>query len=493
MGEPSGRWMRVSTRKQDESITQEHDVTEWETSHGYDVKAEYVVHGYSAFKGNRTFDAEWAKVLKDFRDGTIKVLVVWKMNRIDRKRIAYDMIREVSDLGGRIEFVTEPYLNDLSAPMARVNLTIQEEIAYGESKNRQDYANATLQTHRASGAISERPPFGYMVTGEKHRKVFAPDPRLVPVVIEIFDRCIQRQSLNAIAAWLDSKGIPTGQRRTSKWSASSLKHIINNPAYIGYRQDRTGKHIGICEPLISADAWQAANDALKTPTPRGPILAENTALLSGVLYCPVCGQNSPMYRLKSHGPGGRGHEFYYRCAGRGAQRRGCGNMIKLADLDARVSEVMASNTNPVMVRVRHGLGNFKAELADIQFQLDTLSQQGLSDEDEDLRRAELRAKRDEIRSREPSGPTFTMETLKDDKGNIITYAAQWNSLNPGERNDWLKTSGFRVYAYRTVYKRGVPARLRNTARRAGGIPAEYISRTVNISTDGLGIYLISTA
>ena len=58
--ERSGRWLRVSTGRQEEGM-QVPDVERWESARNYDVKRVYTVHGGSAFKGNKKFDDEWAK------------------------------------------------------------------------------------------------------------------------------------------------------------------------------------------------------------------------------------------------------------------------------------------------------------------------------------------------------------------------------------------------------------------------------------------------
>ena len=56
-------------------------------------------------------------------------------------------------------------------------------------------------------------------------------------------------------------------------------------------------------------------------------------MLSGVLSCPAC-DDSPMYRLASG---------YYRCTGRGADRRGCGNMVRPRLVDAAVDQIITQD------------------------------------------------------------------------------------------------------------------------------------------------------
>ena len=81
MAERSARWLRVSTnkkaRQQDEG-QQIPDIEQWESGHGYDVRKTYTIRGASAFKGNKKFDAMWAQVIKDIKNGVFTVLVVWK-------------------------------------------------------------------------------------------------------------------------------------------------------------------------------------------------------------------------------------------------------------------------------------------------------------------------------------------------------------------------------------------------------------------------------
>ena len=391
----------------------------------------------SAFKGNKKFDAEWAKVLKDITNGVFTVLVVWKTDRIDRKLETYKRIREVVEAGGRIEFVTEPHLNDLSTMGGRVALKIQEEIAYGESEKKQHMAQRTIANHRVSGAITSRPPFGYAVEGEKHNKRFTVVEDRRAVVKTIFEMCIAGDSLVTIAKWLDAEGIPTA--RGGKWSNTALKNIINNTAYMGYITADDGKVTGQCPEIIDAATHKAANAALKSRPLRGPILAENRALCAGVLSCPVCGIDSPMYRIKAGGgPKGGGQAYYYRCAGKGAQRKGCGNMVRLELVDAAVNEAMSNNHDEITKRVYVPGHNHDAEIADVDFRISQLSPEGLT-------RAEYRAMEDKLWDEKETlqnlphvDDTWTTEPVRDSKGNVVTYASKWATSDADGKREMLK-------------------------------------------------------
>ena len=115
-GEPHeqvGVWLRVSTLVQEED-EQRPSIMRWVRDHRYCVVREYKIHGESAFKGSKKFDRKWAEVIKDFHESVITCLVTWNTKRIDRKLQTIQMIGEVVREHGRIEFISQPHLNDLS-------------------------------------------------------------------------------------------------------------------------------------------------------------------------------------------------------------------------------------------------------------------------------------------------------------------------------------------------------------------------------------------
>ncbi len=283
--------------------------------------------------------------------------------------------------------------------------------------------------------LSGRPAFGYRIAGSQYDKTLEPIPELVPYVVGIFDRVIAGDSLASIAAWLDSEHVPTNNRNQVKWQPRTLSNMIRCTTYIGIMREKSGKIILKDFPaIIDSGTFQRANDAIKSRPRRGPIIQENRALCSAVLFCPVCHQDSPMYRIK----GGNGHRtFYYRCTGIGTQRKGCGNMVKLTTTDALVHEAMSELTEHIIRTERH---DFSAELADVQYQLANLSSQGLTDDAEDAERMRLRAERDRLESLEGVPVIRQVDTGE-------SYAQHWLTLTTdADRNTWLRNSGIRVYA-----------------------------------------------
>jgi DNA invertase Pin-like site-specific DNA recombinase len=427
--ERSGRWLRVSSNRQDEQ-DQVPDCQRWESAHDYDVKRIYTVHGGSAFKGNKKFDDEWAKVIRDIINGVITVLVVWKTDRIDRKLNTYQMIKEVVEAGGRVEFVTQPHLNDLSHMGGRVALKVQEEVAYEESVVKSD---RTLNTHailRSNGFITGRPMFGYTIVGAKKSKRYEVDENLRPIVVEIFNRCIAGDSLVTIARWLDSKGIATP--RGGLWSAASLRNVIRSRAYMGYITNGDGKVVGTCPLIIDADSHKLANTKLSSRPKRGPALPENKKLCSDRLSCARCG--SPMYHQKT----GSMNYSYYRCNGSGPARKGCGNMIRIEGVDAAVDESMSADHRPIQKRTYIPGHNHDAEIADVDFRITQLSPEGLTRAEYMVKLQALWDEKESYEHMEDVPDNWTTEEVKDADGNVVTYASAWRSADFQSKRAMLK-------------------------------------------------------
>jgi site-specific DNA recombinase len=300
-----------------------------------------------------------------------------------------------------------------------------------------------LDELRDDGKLTNRPPWGYKSFGEKYDHSMVPTDLGREYIPEIYKRVIAGDSLGNIAAWLTSEGVPCS-RADGKWWAKTIGFIIRNPAYQGFRcaQDpktkKYGKVLFRCEQLVDPDIWKAANDALTTRPQRrhGGTVPDNRAMLSGALRCPHC--DGPMYRTPA---GTTKRIFYYRCAGRGAARKGCGNVINVSTADNAVNEIiMVTFSTPVMVRRLIPGTDHAADLEAVKFEIRHLPDRELPDDEHDAELARLRAQRDFIASL----------PVTEDQIELIpsgeTYSQLWEGLSSTERGSWLVSQGFTVLA-----------------------------------------------
>ena len=321
---------------------------------------------------------------------------------------------------------------------------VAAERAYEERQEIMQRTKTELDALRDAGKLVGRAPFGFTIAGERYDRKLVPTEIGRKYIPQIYQKCIDGWSMAQIAAWLNAEGV---KPQSGKWWPRSIGLIIKSPTYLGFRcqQDpktgEFGKILHRCEALVDAGTWKAANEAFTGRPKRGYFDAENRAMLAGGLVCARC--DSPMYAMTA-GRDKRNKPYrYYRCHGTGALRKGCGNLVRVDVADSAVSRIIAEDFNTPVMEYRIIRGNeaeIETELEKIRFEICQLGSLGLSDEEEDSRCAELRARRDEVQ-----GIMLIEDTVKLVKTGEL-YAALWARLSIPERGPWLTKHGFRVYA-----------------------------------------------
>jgi site-specific DNA recombinase len=141
--------------------------------------------------------------------------------------------------------------------------------------------------------------YGYEIEkGEKVQRIKESEAAIVRRIFDLYAN--QNTPLNAIARILNTEKIPS--KLNSKWSATSVKSLLQNSNYAGYvrygvkQPDRFFEAEGNHEPIISEELFTKAQTVMKqngkaAPTKRG--LEPNYFL--GMLNCSLCGT-----RLRPH-------------------------------------------------------------------------------------------------------------------------------------------------------------------------------------------------
>jgi DNA invertase Pin-like site-specific DNA recombinase len=347
MSERARLWQRVSTGGQDEA-SQLPDLIRWcdTQNYTYELDERYVIHGKSAYHKKQAAALE--RAISDMANGQYTVLVVWAFDRIQRGSTleAFMLAEQARAAGGRIEYVLDTYLNETNE-MSDVMLALAATAARQESKRKSERIRIKQDALRAAGSVTGRPPWGYEITCtvckapprrpgcKDHKKIFTPTAEGRRFIPPVFQMVIDGTSLRDIAEWLTGEG--AGGKA---WHEHYMRQkLVGNSTYYGQR--RNGGQLET-EALVSYSTWQEANAAIASRARPGRSNSKNEkALLSPVCDSPHCDATgplpSPMYRINARG------FWYYRCHGKGPQRHGCGNMIPLKELDARVTEVMEAD------------------------------------------------------------------------------------------------------------------------------------------------------
>lgn len=445
--ERAGRWLRVSTKGQDEK-NQESDVDAWIASHGYELgecgpnsDGTYRLKA-SASKGMQQEMLDL--VVEDMRENRITVLVVWKSNRIERRGAwnAFDLARKVRDAGGRIEYVVDAYLNDTNS-MSDVMLALAATKDKQYSQDLSDAIRAAQERIRSNNGVVTCLPWGYHLVGDKYSKVGVPTDECREYWPKVLGRCIAGDSCRTIATWLDSEAVrPT---KGGNWNEDVIRRLIRNPTYCGRRLGGNDAPLLTLEAVVSVAVWVKANEALRNRPHRGPRSPRVNPVkpMLASLKCLRC--DSPMWRIHA---GSRDRDnYYYRCAGSGPQRKGCGNMVVLARLETKVACHMLTRFNePYQIKEWSEGTNWDAEIADTVQSLGELpkklSQGELAVAEYNQRHAELMTQLADYQYKNEheaiSGGWEYLDVLNDD-GSVMTQGQHFFDLDREGRREYLKT------------------------------------------------------
>lgn len=420
--------------------TQDQHAREWAEREGHEIVAVAADRGTSGKVPPRKRRELGPWLTDPARLAQYDGIVSYSVDRISRDFVDTPELRKWALERGKWLFVVKDGLRwsaeDQSQGMVWAVYAERANDEWGEIRERSMRAQAAL---RERGALVGRPPFGYAAAGERGARSLAPTDEGRKYVPEVFRRVIAGESLARVAAWLDGEGVRAGGER---WWPRTVGQLVRCPTYKGRRADAAGRVIHECEPLVDALTFKRAGLALDGRPKRGPARPERRAMLAGAVFCPRC-EDSPMYRIGCGA--GAGRSFYYRCAGRGAQRKGCGNMVPLARADAAVEGIAARTFGWRKVTVAKFVAgsNHEAELEAVRDEMRQLALRDLPDAEHDAELARLRGERDRLAAL-PCEPDRTVEV---ETGQ--TYAELWAGVPRAERGPWLARHGFRVTADRS--------------------------------------------
>jgi DNA invertase Pin-like site-specific DNA recombinase len=397
----------------------------------------YELNDKSASKGEQ--QEKLNEMLADMREGTIKVLVCWRSNRLERRGVEalFKLLSDVKKANGRVESTTEPLLGtaDISGEATTaLGAIIDHQFSV---KLSEDTARAITQIKASGHVYNGNVGWGFDIVGPKYGRTIVPTDECREYAPEIFRRCIKGESLRQIAAWLDSEGVQTA--RGGRWNEGSVRWIIRNRVYAGRLLDGSGQTILECEAVVDQSIWDRANTALRNHPKRGPIAKTNRPLLAN-LKCARC-EDSPMYRIFAS----RGHSkrYFYRCTGRGPQRKGCGNMVPLDWTDDIVfSRIFIHSYKPHQDKQWVDGKNWDDQISNVKQDIREATE---AERFTDV--AELAAKLADLRHKNETDSTtghyeYT-DVLKGD-GTVMTEGEYYQSLDLDGKREYLKTRDIRV-------------------------------------------------
>jgi site-specific DNA recombinase len=339
-------YARVSSTAQRENQTIESQLRvlpSFVKSQGWQLVGTYIDDGKSAKAGKLDKRDGFARLAKDAAAGAFDVLVVIDIDRLTRTD---DMRERAAILGpfqtANIRIVTPNGGElDLRTMLGEMYVTMQAMFAAEENKKRAERTKRG-QIHLAQngGKPSGRTPYGLRYNNAARE--WSLDPERAKHVREIFRRVIAGDSCRTIALDFEARDVPPPSKRWEIWTV----HTIATARYpIGEWMARHAQRIMVRVPaILDESTWQQAQRAIARTKLRGLRRTKHFSLLEGIATCGDCGALIMIHARPPNRGIGEARRSYCckrrRRGIRGETRRCDADSVSIADVDARVWEIV---------------------------------------------------------------------------------------------------------------------------------------------------------
>lgn len=259
-------------------------------SEGITIPDGYVYSdGVSAsWYGKKSRD-EWTRVLDDIEHRRWDVLFLWEASRGDRSPESWaHMIRRCREQGILIRIIRDAETLD-PRKAGHLKRLLQDGLdSLFESVKISERVQKGIRGSMKRGTPLGRPMLGYTRTYEGGKLTGQVPNEAAGIVREIFARVARGVPVTHVRRWLEADGVATATG--AKWSTSHVRDISRNVAYLGMRRGPDGALVEAgWEPIVSEDVFHTAQRVLDSRVRAGSRPGAQTALLSGIATCGVCG------------------------------------------------------------------------------------------------------------------------------------------------------------------------------------------------------------
>ncbi|WP_223291914.1 recombinase family protein [Defluviicoccus vanus] len=245
------------------------------------------------------------RLLRDVENGTIDVIVVYKVDRLSRSLTDFARIVEVFERHS-VSFVSVTQAFNTTTSMGRLTLNILLSFAQFEREVIGERIRDKFAASRARGMwMGGTPPLGYDVVDRK-LVVNETEAELVRL---IFKRFLRVGSATKLAQELRRAGHTTkswttqdGNHRQGKpIDKCALYKIINNRVYLGEAVHKGKSHPGEHQAIIDRATWDKVHAILaeNTVARANGTRAQTPALLRGLIFAPGGHAMTPSHTRKA--------------------------------------------------------------------------------------------------------------------------------------------------------------------------------------------------
>lgn len=245
-------------------------------SQGWDDYALYIDDGYTGTNLNRP---ALKRLLRHIDEGKIKVVIVYKLDRLGRKQLdVLSLLETFEEKGVAFKSVTEPF--DTSTPLGKAMIGILAVFAQLERDMIVERTTEGRRKRTSQGLwYGGRVPFGYSWNEVAQRLEIIPEE--ARIIKEIYNRYLQGHSRLSISEWA------AGRSTARVFDHNIVRDILSRVVYMGKLMNGDEMVDGKHEAIIDMDTWFRVQKEKETRKEgRAPI---GDYLLTGLLECGVCG------------------------------------------------------------------------------------------------------------------------------------------------------------------------------------------------------------
>lgn len=275
------------------------DLTDYANRMGYKIVGVYADEGVSARKPVSKRPA-LLNLLKDVQENKIDIILVTKLDRWFRNIKEYQTTQEILEKHNCYwKTIFEDY--DTSTANGQMVVNIMLAVAQNECDRTSERIKVVLEHKVRNGEhVTGAAPYGYITVNKKLQK----DPEREHIINDIFDHYFRTFSKRKTVFYILEK------YDDPKLTKYKINRILQNEAYCGRYQGMSNYY----PAYITEKQYDQIQSVSASKTYN---FTSGTYLFSGIIKCPVCGNNMTGFLKKQKlKDGSRSMYRRYKCSGK---------------------------------------------------------------------------------------------------------------------------------------------------------------------------------
>ena len=242
------------------------------------------------FSGGNVERPALKRLIADIQAGRIKVVVVYKVDRLTRSLADFAKLVDLFDTMG-VSFVSVTQQFNTTTSMGRLTLNVLLSFAQFEREVTGERIRDKLGASKRKGMwMGGVVPVGYCAMG----RTLTPEPIHADRIPEIYRLYLQLNCISRLSKEIHALGWRTPERPNKRegfgghkaFSRGHLRNILSNPIYAGLIRHKPEHYRGQHPALVSMDLWIQVQERIESNRQSHKLqsLVKNPSLLVGKLF-----------------------------------------------------------------------------------------------------------------------------------------------------------------------------------------------------------------